>query len=317
MKRKSKSIIAILIAMAIMSIVAVGCSKQKSVSSENKANMPSATNDIGFGSNNNSSKDEAKQEISSNNDSTKNGSKTENSPNDLLKTSLAGQGKIIQNGIIQMETLGFDETVEHILSKTSSVGGYVQGSNVSGRSIEANSYEERRRGQFTLRIPKTKFDGFILDVGSLGSITSKQISTDDVTSAYFDTQAHLKSLIIQEERLIELLKKTGELKDIIVVEKELTSVRYEIEGLTGNLKKWDNLIDFCTLNIELSEVNKIKENPISFGDKIVNGFVDSVKSLIDIGKGFIVIMSVCMPYLVILSIVLLISRYIFIHSKKN
>jgi hypothetical protein len=317
MKRKSKSIIALLVTMTIMSIVAVGCSKQKSASSESKADMSVGAKDNGFGLNDNSSIGEAKPESGSSYGSTKDGAKTENSPNDLLKTSLDGQGKIIRNGIIQMETLSFDETVEHILSKTSSVGGYVQGSNVSGRSIESNSYEERRRGQFTLRIPKTKFDGFILEVGSLGSITSKQISTDDVTSTYFDTQAHLKSLTIQEERLIELLKKTGELKDIIVVEKELTSVRYEIEGLTGNLKKWDNLIDFCTLNIELSEVNKIKENPISFGGKIVNGFTSSIKSLIEFGKDFVVVLSIAIPYLVILSIILLIGRYVYKHRKTS
>jgi hypothetical protein len=310
MKRKSKSTIAMLIAMIVVSIIAVGCGKKQSASTESKVNMPISKGDVGFGSNGNAVKDDAKSETSSNNNST---SEKNHSP--LLSNSLVGQGKIIRNGTIQMETLSFDETVEHILSKTSSVNGYVQSSNVSGKSIESKSYEERRRGQFTLRIPKTKFDDFIVDVGKVGSITSKQISSEDVTSAYFDTQAHLKSLTIQEERLIELLKKTGELKDIIVVEKELTSVRYEIEGLTGNLKKWDNLIDFSTLNIELSEVYNIKENPVSFGGKIINGFTSSLKSLLDFGKDFVVLLSISIPYLVILAVILLITRYVYKRRK--
>jgi len=216
-----------------------------------------------------------------------------------------------------METLNFDEAVAHILNNTNTAGGYVQTSNISGKSIQANSYEESRRGEFILRIPKAKFDNFMLGIGDLGSITSQQISSEDVTTAYFDTQAHLKSLNIQEERLLELLKKTGELKDIIVLEKELSSVRYEIESLTGNLKKWDNLIDFCTLNINLREVYKIKENPISFGDKIANGFIDSVKSLMDLGKGLVVILSICIPYFVILCIMLLIGRYLYIRYKSK
>ena len=312
MKRKSKSIIAILIAMIIMSIVAMGCSKKESVSSESKAKMPTEAKNQEFGSNN-LSKDEAKPESSLNNDSAKN----DTNPISPINTTLEGQGKIIRNGIVQMETLSFDATVKHILSKTSNVGGYVQSSNVSGKSIATNSYEERRRGQFTLRIPKIKFESFILEVGTLGSITNQQILTDDVTSQYFDAQAHLKSLNIQEERLIELLKKTGELKDIIVVEKELTSVRYEIEGLTGNLKKWDNLVDFSTLNIELSEVYEIKENPISFGGKIINGFTSSIKSLIDFGKDFVVVLSISIPYLVILAIILLIIRYVYKRRKLS
>ena len=320
MKRKFKSIAAILISMIIISATTIGCGSSKKDATNIKSGTDMAIS-AGNGELNNSNTSvaigEAKPNDSglskSNTITVKNETKLESN----LKDSLAGQGKIIRNGIIQMETLSFDETVEYILNKTNSMGGYVQSSNISGKSIEAKAYQESRRGEFTLRIPKTKFDSFISDIGNMGSIINQQISTENVTTAYFDTQAHLKSLNIQEERLLELLKKTGELKDIIVLEKELSSVRYEIESLTGNLKKWDNLIDFCTLNITLSEVYKIKENPASFGDKIVNGFVDSVKSLIDFGKNFIVILSICIPYLVILSIILLIIRYILTYRKRR
>lgn len=307
MKRNIKSIAAILMLMIIIGIVATGCGAKKSTSSTaspaSKSSMDVSKGDGGLGNGG----------TATSNETTK--TKTDSKSN--TNASLEGQGKIIRNGIIQMETLNFDIAVKQILSKASSMGAYVQSSNVSGTSIEAKLSEQSRRGTFILRIPKTKFDSFILDIGSLGSITSQQISTEDVTSEYFDTQAHLKSLTIQEERLIELLKKTGELKDIIVLEKELTSVRYEIESLTGNLKKWDNLIDFCTLNIEIAEVHKIKENPVSFIDKIGNGFVSSVRSLVDFSKGFVVMLSILIPYLVVLSIILLIGWYIYKHRKRS
>ena len=312
MKNKFKSITAIMILMIIVSVVTIGCgsSKKEAAKSESKPSIDSSV-----GNSNVAMKEQDKQDNSGLNDGST--AKNEVKSNSNLENALEQQGKIIRNGIIQMETLNFDEAVEHILNNTNTAGGYVQTSNISGRSMEANSYEESRRGEFILRIPKAKFDSFMLGIGDLGSITSQQISTEDVTTAYFDTQAHLKSLNIQEERLLELLKKTGELKDIIVLEKELSSVRYEIESLTGNLKKWDNLIDFCTLTINLREVYKIKENPISFGDKIANGFIDSVKSLMDLGKGFAVIMSICLPYFVIIFIMLLIGRYIFTRYKRK
>ncbi len=303
MKSKFKSIRLITMVMTILlvSVAVMGCAsaKKNTEMSESKPSMENPESNSGLNKNNDSfGKDEVVLE-------------------NTLKENLEHQGKIIKNGIIQMETLNFDETVQHILSKTNSMGGYVQGSNTSGRRIEDKSYEERRRGEFILRIPKTKFDSFMLGIGDLGSITNQQISTEDVTTAYFDTQAHLKSLTIQEERLLELLKKTGELKDIILLEQELSRVRHKIESLTGNLKKWDNLVDFCTLRMEVYEVHKIKENSVSFGNKIVNGFVDSVKSLIEFGKEFIVVIAIGIPYLVILSILLLIGRYIFVHRKRN
>jgi len=302
-KRKFTSITVMLI-LIIISFAVTGCGAKSSTS--NKVSSPS-------------------MDVSKGNIGLSHGSavipseepKPATEPKIPLNPALEGQGKIIRNGIVQMETLSFDETVKQILSRTNSIGAYVQSSNVSGTSIEAKLSEQNRRGVFILRIPKMKFDSFLLNVGNLGSITNQQISTEDVTSVYFDTQAHLKSLTIQEERLLELLKKTGELKDIIVLEKELSSVRYEIESLTGNLKKWDNLIDFCSLNIEVVEVHKIKENPVSFVDKIVNGFVSSVNSLVDFGKGFVVAIFIFIPYLVILSILLLIGRYIYKFIKKS
>ncbi|MCJ7688165.1 MAG: DUF4349 domain-containing protein, partial [Clostridiaceae bacterium] len=306
-KVKIKRILPLLIVIAIFSMAIVGCSKKSESTAKNASKPEMAVSEDRGGLGNDSS---ASSDV-------KNDLKKENSSKGTIVDPLNGQGKIIRNGSIQMETLSFDETVKQILSKTSSIGAYVQSSNVSGKSIESKSSEENRRGEFILRIPKDKFDSFILDIGNLGSITDQQISTEDITSVYFDTQAHLKSLTIQEERLLELLKKTGELKDIIALENELSRVRYEIENLTGSLKKWDNLVEFSTLNIQISEVHTIKENPVSLGDKIANGFVNSVNSLIDFGKGFIVIISICMPYLVILSIVFLIIRFVIKLRKSN
>lgn len=311
MKGKYKFILELLILISLVSVLLAGCGSAKSASSvsessvsESKPNMDISNDNSGL-SNNNVASDAQKKDI-----------KAEGKTKDTSVNSLVGQGKIIRNGIIQMETKSFDETVKQILSRTANMGAYVQSSNVSGRSIASKASAESRKGEFILRIPKTKFDNFILDIGNLGSITNQKISSEDVTTAYFDTQAHLKSLNIQEERLLELLKKTGELKDIIVLEKELSTVRYEIESLTGNLKKWDSLIDFCTLNIQISEVQNIKENPVSFIDKIANGFTSSVRALIEFGKGFVVVVFIFLPYIVVLSILFLMIRYILIHKKN-
>ncbi|MGH4051938.1 MAG: DUF4349 domain-containing protein [Clostridium sp.] len=309
MKSKCKGILIILILTTVVSVLVVGCSSKKNSVSESKSNVAISNDNGGLSGS-------GTEGVTGN--VPKGDSKPEEKPKDALTSSLDGQGKIIRNGSIQMETISFDDALKKILSKTTSVGGYVQSSNVTGSSIAVKSKtdEESRTGEFVLRIPKTKFDSFISDIGSLGSITNQKITSDDVTATYFDTQAHLKSLNIQEERLLVLLEKTGELKDIIALEKELTDVRYQIESLSGSLKKWDNLIDYCTLNIQISEVHKIKESSVSYGDKIANGFTSSIKSLIDFTKEFVVIVFVLLPYAVVLSILFLIIRYVYIHIKK-
>ena len=308
MKSKCKGILTLIILITMVSVLMVGCgSKKASLASESTAKVAIANDSSGLSGN---STTDVTGEVP------KSDVKVADKSKDALVNSLDGQGKIIRNGTLQMETISFDDTVKQILSKTTSIAGYVQSSNVSGSGIAAKQGAESRTGEFILRIPKTKFDSFISDIGNLGSITNQKISSEDVTAAYFDTQAHLKSLNIQEERLLELLKKTGKLEDIIVLEKELSDVRYQIESLSGSLKKWDNLIDYCTLNIQISEVHKIKESSVSYGDKIANGFTSSLKSLIDFAKEFVVIVFVCLPYIVVLSILFLIIRYVYIRLRK-
>ena len=308
MKSKCKGILTLIILITMVSVLMVGCgSKKASLASESTAKVAIANDSSGLSGN---STTDVTGEVP------KSDVKVADKSKDALVNSLDGQGKIIRNGTLQMETISFDDAVKQILSKTTSIAGYVQSSNVSGSSIAAKQGAESRTGEFILRIPKTKFDSFISDIGNLGSITNQKISSEDVTAAYFDTQAHLKSLNIQEERLLELLKKTGKLEDIIVLEKELSDVRYQIESLSGSLKKWDNLIDYCTLNIQISEVHKIKESSVSYGDKIANGFTSSLKSLIDFAKEFVVIVFVCLPYIVVLSILFLLIRYVYIRLRK-
>lgn len=225
--------------------------------------------------------------------------------------------KIIQNIYIKMQTLEFDKTNELIVQKTNSIGGYIQHSHSTGRRIEDSGNIDNRSCHMVLRIPKDEFKNFSNEVGKLGNIILKDISGEDVTSQYYDTEAHLKVLKVQEERLLELLKKSGELKDIIELEKELANVRYEIENLTGTLKRYDNLVNYCTLTIDVIEVNKIKEvkNSKTFSDKILNGFISSIESLVNISKITIIVIAAAIPYIIIFGALFFIVRYIL--KKRN
>ena len=110
-----------------------------------------------------------------------------------------------------------------------------------------------------MRIPRKSFDQFISGLGDVGSVINQQITGEDITGQYLDVEARLKSLKLQEERLLTILSKAELLQDIIELERELSNVRYEIEHYTGTLKKWDNLIDYSKVTIDVYEVHEIKE----------------------------------------------------------
>ncbi len=89
---------------------------------------------------------------------------------------------------------------------------------------------------------------------ALGELKNQTLGTDDVTKAYFDTDARLRNAKRMEERLLDMLqKKTGKVSDLLEVEKELGRVREQIEQMQGTLKYYDALVQYATVTITLAE----------------------------------------------------------------
>lgn len=224
---------------------------------------------------------------------------------------LSSERKIIKSGSATLETLKFEESLDALMKEIETLGGYIESSNVSGKRSVSESYVQNRSANIVARVPKESFDNFLNNMSNFGNMVVKNISGEDVTAQYFDTEARLKSLTVQEERILELLKKATELKDVVELEKHLSELRYEIESLTGTLKRWDNMVSYSQVSINLIEVGQLTSEdkiPVTLGDKILLAFKNSTKSLVNLGKNFIVLLATILPYLAILAVILLVLR---------
>jgi hypothetical protein len=93
----------------------------------------------------------------------------------------------------------------------------------------------------------------MLELQSLGKVLERQVTAEDVTEEFVDSQARLRNLKKTEERLVAHLSRTGKLSDTLLVEKELTRVRQEIEQIEGRLRFLSHRIAFSTITLTLSE----------------------------------------------------------------
>lgn len=233
-----------------------------------------------------------------------------------------GYGKIIVSKSVSMETLEFDKSVTSITNSILESGGYIEASDIKGRGISGQNYMENRTANISARIPKEKFNSVSASLDKYGVIVSTQVKSENVTSQYIDIEARVKTLKIREERLLELLKSSKRLEDMITLEKELSEVRYEIENLTGSLRNLDNLVEYSTLNIQIHEVQKqtqLKEKPTSLGGKIKDSFISSVNAIAQGIETIIIGFSFILPFsiigLIIILIIYLISRKVKINKK--
>ena len=165
--------------------------------------------------------------------------------------------KLIRNGEVELEIVSFDDAVQKITAVANEERGYIA---TTSSEKQANG---KLKGEIVVKVLPENLDHFLQKVRGIGELKNQMLGTEDVTKAYFDTDARLKNARVMEQRLIDMLKtKTGKVSDLLQVEKELGRVREEIEKMQGELKYWDSQVQFATVTISMSE--KDMEEPAAF-----------------------------------------------------
>lgn len=234
----------------------------------------------------------------------------------------ASNRKLIKNVSMKIETESFDKLIANIEKKTEELGGYAESTNINGTGYYDAAGS--RYATMTIRIPSKNMKQFVTAVSKESNVISKNENVEDITLRYVDTKAHVESLKIEQERLQELLKESKDLDTIITLERRMTEVRYELEGYESQIRTYDNLVDYSTINLNISEVNRLTpttEEKLTRLDKIKIGFA---MNLIDVCEGFLDFvagMIIAIPYfivvIVIVLVVLLIVKLCIRSSKKK
>ncbi len=224
-------------------------------------------------------------------------------------TAQASEGessrKLIRNISIDAETTEFDDLIETVKAQTSQAGGYIESSNISGNSY-TGSYNRLRNAYMTLRIPTGKTDAFLETLSGEVNIISRSEDLKDVTLQYVDMESHMKALRAEEEQLLKLMEKAETTDDLILIQSELTDVRYRIESYQSQLNTYDNLIDYDTINLVIDEVKQ--ESPTSEPtvlQRIRNGLANNTVSVVTGIGEFIIWMITMIPVFVVLFVVIL------------
>ena len=234
---------------------------------------------------------------------------------------LEPERKIIKSSQLSLETAKFNDVINSLEDMVKSYGGYIASSSIDAEGIN-NNYQCLRFASYKINVPSDKLDDFLDESSKLATVRNKSTSAEDITAQYYDNESRLKSLQIQEERYLEILKTATEVKDIIEIENALTEVRYEIENLTTCLNKISNLVDMATVNINIQEVSQetvAQSVPKTLGEKISSSFVNSLKKIKEFSINTVIFIIAAIPYLIIISILLVLSLGIYkaIKNKKS
>lgn len=185
---------------------------------------------------------------------------------------------LIKNATLTLEARDVRQAAAQLVAATQTARGYVADTKESADELG------RRTVTLQVRVPFDRFDRSVQQIEALGKIVEKQVSAEDVTEEFVDSEAKLRNLKRTELRLIAHLDRTARLSDILLVEKELNRVRGEIEQIEGRLRFLSHRVAFSTLTVTLSEAPR--PQAITPPDSYSAGqqLTAAVRSLVSFGR---------------------------------
>lgn len=265
-----------------------------------------------YGAGSSLSKDKGSIEIGGNgiyNYNESNGAAEDNSSYGIPNVTPSSAQKLIKTASVKFETKDADNLIKNISSQVSSLKGYTSSLN-----------QRKNDGYLTVEtnvcVPADKLDEFLAFLEKSGTITSKSIETSDVTDDYTDTESQIKALETEEKALLGILAKCETVQDTMNVQERLTSVRGELESLRSQKKNYDQRIAYSEVLINISEVERVKKSPTSFGSQVSEKFSESLYNIGQFFRNLGVFVLGASPYLAIIAVVIAVV-IIIIKKKRN
>jgi len=219
--------------------------------------------------------------------------------------------KIVRNASIGLEVVDVAAAYDQILAYAQARQGYETMRNEQKSEDWLVLYA-------TIKIKPEELDGLIDYASTLGNALRTEISTDDITTNYYDTQTRLKTMEKSLERYTEFLDRAETIEEVLQVQSYINQLTVEIESMKGMLRVWDSMLAESTVNFEIRQIDdpvqikkEITWSALSWADmaylmrsgltRISNGFVTVL-------QWFLIVVVAASPLLVIGLIVLWIWR---------
>jgi hypothetical protein len=195
-----------------------------------------------------------------------------NQPNDD-ESAIIPQ-KIIKQAYLKFEISDLQGTYNQIQTATKT-----NKANIQSDSQQKNYNNISRT--ITVRVPVENFNTFLESISKgVYYFDQKDISSQNVTEQYIDLDSRLKTKRKLEERYLQILQKATKISEILEIEKQISTIREEIEAKEGQLKYLESRVAESTVTIEFYKTIAQKEGvKTSYGSKLWNAIQSGFFSL--------------------------------------
>ena len=215
-------------------------------------------------------------------------------------------------------------SLDFISKMAKDMGGYVVTSNLY-KTVTDNG-NEIPAAKVTVRVPvdklndaMTRIKGQVKDPNQ--DIKYENVSGQDVTKEYTDSQSQLTSLQAKEKQLQEIMASTTKTEDVLSVFRELTATQQQIEVLKGQIKYYEESAAMSAITVNLTSVASVIK-PLTIGSWQPGGVArDALQALVNtlkfIGTAAIYLGLYCLPIFLLLGVPLYFLWRVFQRWQKG
>ena len=155
-----------------------------------------------------------------------------------------GGRQVISQGSMSVEVTDVSTASAQVRAIAELAGGFVE-------QLSSYGVGEFQQSTLTVRVPQDEFFSVYEQIKALGKVQNENAGTEDVTEQFIDLEARLKSAQREELSLLSLLDRADLVSEVLVIERELSRVRTELERVQGQLNFLERRIDLATITVSL------------------------------------------------------------------
>lgn len=216
--------------------------------------------------------------------------------------------KIIKNGEMRIQVGDIKKTQNQINEIIKKNNAYIQKEEFQNTDMDDNL-------TLIIRVPHKNFDALINSFSDgVGTVLSKNISSNDVTEEYTDVAIKLANKKIYLEKYRDMLKKAATTKDMLEIQENIRELEDEIDVAEGRLRFIDDCVNYSTLNLNIykEKVRSSTTSKIGFGSRFIDSLTEGWNSFVSFLLGMVSLW----PFFLLIPVIIFLWRK-WKSGKKN
>ncbi len=206
--------------------------------------------------------------------------------------------QLIRKATLTLVVNSLDKSIQEVLA----IAKQHQGDLLKLEDQKPPNNSARHTVSIQMQVPQNQLDTTLDKLTTLGSVQSRTITAEDVSTQLVDNQARLRNLQKTEITLLGIMQRSGAVGDVLKVAQELSNVRQSIEQINAQIKNLQNQIAYSTITLKLEAAVSTTTSQRSLNSEIQETWNNSTYSLREFSFGLLrlgIWLIVYSPYLLL------------------